>query len=777
MDLVGSALDLLARLDRLAPAELARDPAAALAAELRPVVRALARAYYTDGESLVGDTQYDRLFHALRAVEEAHPDLVTPDSPTHRVGGAALDAFDKVAHPVPLLSLGNAFDEADLRAWVDRVLKGLDGVLAEGERPAFVAELKIDGLALALTYESGVLVRAATRGNGRVGEDVTANVRTVRAVPLRLGDGALASVEVRGEAYLARSAFEALNERLVEAGEKPLANPRNGAVGSLRQLDPAVTASRGLAFYAYGVGPVEGTIPDRQSAVLDWLDGLGFPTEAHRQIFSDVDALVAFCADWAARRDRLDVEIDGVVVKVDRLDYQEVLGFRATEPRWAIAVKFPAREATTRLLDIEHNVGRTGVIKPLAILEPVHVGGVTVSKATLHNADYITSRDIRVGDDVVVKRAGDVIPAVVGPVAADAERDRPAYVSPSACPVCGRPVERREGEADVRHVEGGCPGQLKRAIEHYVSRNAMDVDGIGKKGAITLVDEGLVADLPDLYTLADRRDELEALDRFAEKKVDNIVAGLEASKSRPLARLLFALGIRHVGETVARDLVAHHESLDALAAATQEELEAIDGIGPVVAESVVDWFAEEPNRTMVQRLRDAGVNTARQPGERVAAAVDEAAPLAGVTVVLTGTLPTLTRPQAKALIEEVGGKVSGSVSKKTGLVVAGEAAGSKLATAVELGVPTVDEAGLRAILDGAPLPQATSPLPQGEGQIEEGQPENEELSERPRMDARVRGDDGGGEESGSDEPGASDAPVSPEPTPGDRTDQGDLFGS
>ena len=723
MRLVDDARALLGRVEGLDTAALAAPEAEALAAELRQVVRALARAYYVDGESLVGDTQYDRLFHALRAVEAAHPDLQTPDSPTHRVGGTPLDAFRKVEHPVPLLSLGNAFDGGDLRDWVDRVRKGLAGVLDEGEPVRFVAELKIDGLALALTYRDGVLERAATRGNGRVGEDVTRNVKTVRAIPLRLGDGAPESVEVRGEAYMARSTFERLNERLVEAGEKPLANPRNGAVGSLRQLDPTVTASRGLAFYGYGVGPVTGDLPDRQSGVLDWLETLGVPTASERRTFDDVDALVAFCEGWAEKRDSLDVEIDGVVVKVDRLDYQEVLGFRATEPRWAIAFKFPAREATTRLLDIEHNVGRTGVIKPLALLEPVEVGGVTVSKATLHNADYILGRDIRVGDDVVVKRAGDVIPAVVGPVGADPDRDLPVYEPPAECPVCGQPVARPEGAVDIRHVAGGCPAQLKRAVEHYAARNAMDVEGLGSKVAATLVDEGLVADLPDLYALKDRRGELEALDRFAAKKVDNLLDGLEASKHRPLARLVFALGIRHVGQTVAQDLVAHHASLDALAEASQEDLEAIDGIGPIVAESVVDWFAAKEdesgeeadavgagtNRAMVERLKAAGVNTERQPGERVAEAVDAEAPLVGVTVVLTGTLPTLTRPQAKALVEEAGGKVTGSVSKKTGLLVAGEAAGSKLAKATELGVPVVDEAGLRAILDGAPLPGTEEP--------------------------------------------------------------------
>lgn len=711
MDIVGSALDLLARLDDLSPSlgSLPSAEARSLVDELAPVVAALQAAYYRDGDSLVGDSQYDTLFHTLRQIEDAHPDLRAPDSPTHRVGAAPLEAFQKVEHPVPLLSLGNAFDADDLRAWADRVEKGLDGVLREGETPAYIAELKIDGLALALTYHDGVLARAATRGNGRVGEDVTANVRTISAVPLRLRQAIPGALEVRGEAYLGRTRFEALNERLVAEGDKPLANPRNGAVGSLRQLDPSITASRGLSFFAYGLGPVDAETPGRQSEVLDWLDSLGFATSDQRQTFETVESLIAFCQAWADRRETLDYEIDGVVVKVDRLDYQDVLGQVATAPRWAIAYKFPAREATTRLLDIEHNVGRTGVIKPLAVLAPVHVGGVTVSKATLHNADYILSRDIRIGDDVVVKRAGDVIPAVVGPVATDPERDLPVYEAPTACPVCGRPVARAEGEVDLRHVDGGCPAQLKRAVEHFASRNALDIDGLGSKIAALLVDVGLVEDLPDLYDLAARRDELLALDGFKERKVDNLLAGLDASRSRPLARLLFGLGIRHVGETVARELVSHHDSLSALAAASQEDLEAIDGIGPIVAESVVDWFADDVNQRTVQKLVAAGVTVDRQPGERVAAAVDETAPLAGVTVVVTGTLATLTRPQAKALIEAAGGKVSGSVSKKTGLVVAGEAAGSKLAKARELEVPVVDEAGLRAILDGAALPGDSEP--------------------------------------------------------------------
>ncbi|WP_412063107.1 NAD-dependent DNA ligase LigA [Rubrivirga sp. IMCC45206] len=704
-DVIGAARALLDEVDGLDVTALAAGDAGSLAARLRPVVRALGQAYYTDAESLVGDTQYDRLFHALRELEEAYG-LQTPDSPTHRVGGAPLDAFQKAAHPVPLLSLGNAFDGDDLRAWADRVRKGLGGVLDDGEPLTFVAELKIDGLALALTYADGVLTRAATRGNGRVGEDVTANVRTVRAIPLRLGDGAPARVEVRGEAFMARSAFEAVNARLAAAGEKTMANPRNGAVGSLRQLDPTVTASRELSFYAYGVGPVEGELPDTQSAVLDELARLGFPTETHRQVFSDVDALVAFCQGWADRRDTLDVEIDGVVVKVDRLDYQDVLGLRSTEPRWAVAFKFPAREATTRLVGIEHNVGRTGVIKPLAHLEPVEVGGVTVSRATLHNADYIQSRDIRVGDDVVVKRAGDVIPAVVGPVGADPDRDRAPYTPPEVCPVCGRALVRPEDGVDLRHLEPGCPGVLRRAVEHIVSRGALDVDGLGKKGAIRLVDEGLVTDLPDLFRLIDRRDDLVALEGFQEKKADRLIAGLEAAKHRPLARLLFGLGIRHVGETVARDLVAHHESLAALATATQEELEAIDGIGPIVAESVVDWFLDPENQRTVADLEALGVDTTRKPDERVASEADTDGVFAGMTVVITGAFDGMTRPELKAEIEALGGKVSGSVSKKTDFVVAGEKAGSKRAKAEELGVAILDGDQISAVLAGGPLPDA-----------------------------------------------------------------------
>ena len=712
-DPIQAAHDLTVQLDEHPVGSLDAAEAEALAGPLQRVLRTLATAYYADGRSLVGDSQYDRLFHALKALEARFPETATPDSPTHRVGTDPLDRFEKVDHPVPLLSLGNAFDADDLRAWYDRARKGLGAVLDEGEPVALTAELKIDGLAVALTYERGVLARAATRGNGVTGEDVTANVRTIRGVPLRLrGADVPGRLEVRGEIYMRRSTFEALNEGLVAGGARPLANPRNGAVGSLRQLDSSVTASRGLDFWAYGIGPTTATPPPTQTATLDWLAALGLPVSDERRALATVDEAVAYCQAWAHKRDTLDYEIDGAVVKVDRVDYQDVLGQVATAPRWATAFKFPAREATTRLLDIEHNVGRTGVLKPLAVLEPVGVGGVVVSKATLHNADYILDRDIRIGDRVVVKRAGDVIPAVVGPVPDVRTGEEVVYAPLDACPVCGKVLVRPEGEVDLRHRDGGCPAQLKRAVEHFVSRGALDVEGMGKKIAARLVDEGLVEDLPDLYTLD--REALLALEGFQERKVDNLFAGLEDSKARPLARLLFGLGIRHVGETVAVLIVAHLGSLRAIAAATGEDLEAIDGIGPIVAESVVAWFADETNRETVARLVACGLNAVRLETEPTAAAPPGDRPAAGKTFVLTGTLPTLTRPQAKARIEAEGGKVTGSVSKKTDYLVAGEAAGSKLTKAEELGVSVLTEAALLDLLDGVVPEPAPAEAPGAE---------------------------------------------------------------
>jgi DNA ligase (NAD+) len=705
--LVHAAHDVLRRLDATPADALPEVEAAALATALRPLVDVLARAYYEQDRPLVSDVEYDRLLRALQTLEDRFPHLRTPDSPTARVGGAPLEAFEKVRHAVPLLSLRNAFDAAELRAWYDRVCRGLAGVLADGERPALEAELKIDGLAVALTYEGGRLVLGATRGDGFVGENVTAHVRTVRSIPLRLPDGAAqAQVEVRGEVYLRKRTFEALNAALAAAGEKVFANPRNGAAGSLRQLDPRVTARRRLDFWAYGVGPVAGEAPPTQSATLDWLASLGFPVTEHRGVFEEIEAVIAFCDARERGRDALDYEIDGVVVKVDRYDYQARLGAVANAPRWAVAYKFAAREATTTLLRIAHNVGRTGVVKPVAVLEPVEIGGVTVSRATLHNADYIRGRDIRVGDRVVVKRAGDVIPQVVGPVEAARTGAEVAYEEPTHCPSCGQPLVRLGDEVDVRCVSATCPAQLRRLVQHFASRNAMDVGGLGERVAVQLVDAGLVGGLPDLYRLT--AEQLLALEGFKEKRAENLLTALAQSKRRPLRRLLFGLGIRHVGETVARTLVDAYPSLDALAAAAREEVEAIHGVGPEIAQSVATWFSHDENRAVVDALRELGVNTERLPEEAPAAPAAGGA-VAGRLFVLTGTLPTLTREEAEGRIEAAGGRVAASVSKRTDYVVAGEAAGAKRERARALGIAVLDEAALLRLLGGEEAGEDAAP--------------------------------------------------------------------
>ncbi|MFN3597275.1 MAG: NAD-dependent DNA ligase LigA, partial [Rubricoccaceae bacterium] len=702
-DVVERALALVREV-QAAPAEMLDEDAAAARAEaLRPVVAALADAYYRAGTPLVGDSQYDALFHALRALEERFPALQTPDSPTLRVGAPPLERFVRVRHPEPLLSLGNAFSPEDLRAWYERACRGLPGEAP----PALAAELKIDGLAVALTYEGGVLTRAATRGDGTEGEDVTAGVRTIRSVPLRLAGPAAAipaRAEVRGEVFMRRSTFEAVNEALAARGERVLANPRNGAVGSLRQLDPSVTAARGLAFFAYGLGPASPAAgwPEGQTAALEWLGARGFDVAPGAARLDDINAVIAYCTSWETRRDDLDFDIDGVVVKVDRFDFQARLGAIANAPRWAVAYKFPARDATTRLLAIEHNVGRTGVVKPLAVLEPVEIGGVTIARATLHNAAYITSRDIRVGDRVTVKRAGDVIPAVVGPVPEVRDGTEAPYVPPTHCPSCGEPLVALPDEADLRCVHVGCPAQLRRLVQHFASRGAMDVAGLGERVAIQLADEGLVRSLPDLFRLD--RERLLALEGFQERKADNLLAALDEARQRPLRRLLFGLGIRHVGETTAAILVARYASLEALAAATPEELAALHGIGPETAASVAAWFAQEDNRATVAALAALGVRTERYADEAAPEAPAPGAPLAGKTVVLTGTLPTLTRAEARALVEAAGGRVAGSVSGKTDFVVAGEAAGAKRARAEALGVPVLDEGALRALVAGNAAP-------------------------------------------------------------------------
>ncbi|MEM6648571.1 MAG: NAD-dependent DNA ligase LigA [Bacteroidota bacterium] len=695
--LLRATRDALAEIRSLFFASRSEAEAAAFVPTLIGVLNAHAHQYYVLDAPVIADGEYDELIHALRGLEERFPHLQQPDSPTQRVGGTPLDAFEKVAHPVPLLSLSNAFSADDLRAWYDRCLRGLDAA----EPVPVTAELKIDGLAVALTYADGQLVQAATRGNGVQGENITHNVRTIGAIPLRIPVavdapmGAPERIEARGEVYMRKSGLEALNARLAETDDKPFANPRNAAAGSLRQLDPAITAQRPLDFFCYGIGPTTAAAPDGQHAQLRWLSDFGFPANPETQRFASIDEVIAFCEAWTERRDDLDYEIDGVVVKIDRIADQEALGFISNAPRWAIAYKFPAREATTTLLDIKVNVGRTGVIKPEAVLAPVQIGGVTVSQATLHNEDYITSRDIRIGDTVVVKRAGDVIPAVVGPVVAARTGEERVWSMPTHCPACGSPLVRLPGEADWYCISNECPAQFIRLLEHYAGRSAMDIDGLGSKLAIILPEAGLVKELPDLYRLD--RDTLAAMERFAEKKADNLLAGIADSKNRPLSRLLFGLGIRHVGKDAAERLAAQFASMAALAEAEQETLEAIDGIGPITALSVHDWFRRDQNTHLWHALRDLGVNTEQWP-EEAAAEVVEAEGIAGKTFVLTGTLPTMGRKDAASLIKRHGGKVTGSVSKKTDYVVAGENAGSKLMKANELGIAVLGEAELLELL-------------------------------------------------------------------------------
>ena len=708
-NLFGSAslLDATRALQDVVPrlASLPDDEAREVILRLRSVLREHNHRYYAKDNPVISDAEYDGLYHALEALEARFPESITPDSPTQRVGAAPLDFFEKVEHPQPLLSLSNAFGAEDVRAWYERCIRGLQAHLGEEEKeaiqPPLTTELKIDGLAVALTYVGGRLERAATRGNGQVGENITPQVRTIRAIPLRIParrgstDVAPERLEVRGEIYMRKSEFDVLNERLAANEEKLFANPRNAAAGSLRQLDPSITATRPLRFYAYGIGPVEGQPPPSQHKLLEWLHGFGLPTNEHATRFETIEEVIAFYDHWTEHRDDLDYEIDGVVVKIDDFAYQEMLGQIAKAPRWAIALKFPARESTTRLLKIICNVGRTGVIKPEAVLEPVEIGGVTVSQATLHNEDYIVSRDIREGDRVVVKRAGDVIPQVVKAIPEARTGHETPWRMPAHCPVCRSELVRLPGEADYYCMDAECPAQFIRLVEHYAGRRAMDIEGLGSKLAVVLAEAGVVATLADLYKLT--LDDLLTLEGFAEKKAQNLLDGIAASKNNPPHRLLFGLGIRHVGEDAAERIMGAFTSFEQLGKASQEDLEAIDGIGPITAESVVDWFAIPDNQHLVEELRRLGVNTRREADERsTTPQVVEA--VAGKTFVLTGTLPSMGRTEAKALIKDAGGTVTGSVSSKTDYVVAGEAAGSKLDKAQELGIPVLDEAGLLALL-------------------------------------------------------------------------------
>jgi DNA ligase (NAD+) len=657
--------------------------------ELVEVLKEHARLYYRQDDPLISDGEYDALIRTLSQLEAQWPELRRLDSPTRRVGSAPLDGFSKVKHPQPLLSLGNAFDGDELKAWYERCLRRLE---IQGESgTAVTAELKIDGLAVALTYRNGMLVRAATRGDGRVGEDITENVRTIRDVPLGLsekGRSVPEEVEVRGEVYFPKSAFEALNESLRSNEQKPFANPRNAAAGSLRQLDSTVTASRALAFFAYSTGPASETIASSQFATLEALRDWGFSINEHIRRFEDIEEVVSFCNSWSEKRDDLDYEIDGVVVKMDDLTIQDQLGNVSNAPRWAVAFKFPARESTTQLMDIIINVGRTGMITPEAVLAPVSIGGVTVSQATLHNADYVRDRDIRLGDTVVVKRAGDVIPAVVSAVVSARDGTEREWIMPVTCPACDEPLEKLEGEVDSYCVNGACPAQFIRLVEHFASRGAMDIEGFGSKLAILLVEAGLIRRLQDIYELD--REELLGLEGFAVKKAENLLAGIEASKDRELSRVLFGLGIRHVGRTTAEVLVAALPTMQDVAQSDIESLVTIDGIGDVIAQSIVDWFSLEPNQELIRAMAEAGVNMERLESE--APPEGDNAPFEGLTFVVTGTLPSMGRKEAQDYIKARGGKASSSVSSRTDYLVMGENAGSKADKAKELGVKIIDEA-------------------------------------------------------------------------------------
>ena len=681
---------------------------------IEPLRRALhehAHRYYVLDDPLISDAEYDRLFQQLQAIEAEHPDWVTPDSPTQRVGGRALDSFASVRHALPMLSIRTETDTeaSGAESFDARVRRELD---LDAAAPAveYVAEPKFDGLAMSLRYVRGVLVQAATRGDGELGEDVTQNIRTIGQIPIQLlGAAALSSdssvpavpevLEVRGEVYMRRDDFESLNERQREKGLKTFVNPRNAAAGAVRQLDPAIAAQRPLSFFAYGLGEVTspeqgGPVFETHFELLQTLKAWGFPVSDLVQVAQGAPALIAYYESIAIKRDSLGFDIDGVVYKVNSLVLQRRMGFVTREPRWAVAHKFPAQEQITTVLGIEVQVGRTGKLTPVARLAPVFVGGVTVTNATLHNEDEARRKDVRIGDSVVVRRAGDVIPEVVAVLPEKRLPDAQPFTMPLQCPVCGSTAVREEGEVDHR-CSGGlfCSAQRKQSILHFAQRRAVEVEGLGEKLVDQLVDAGVVRTLPDLYRLG--LTALASLARMADKSAQNIVLALEKSKQTTLPRFLFGLGIRHVGEATARELARHFGSLDAIMDASEEQLLAVADVGPTVALSLRTFFDQPHNREVVAQLRACGVHW-----EEGAPAATAPQPLAGQTLVLTGTLPTLSRDQAKDLIEAAGGKVAGSVSKKTAYVVAGAEAGSKLDKARELGVLILDEAGLKELLNG-----------------------------------------------------------------------------
>ena len=660
--------------------------------ELRAQVNHHNYRYHALDAPEISDAEFDSLFRELLAIEEQHPGLVTPDSPTQRVGAEPVSGFVEAVHPNPMLSLGNAFDEEQFMAWHRRAQ-----ALVDGEAFGMVCELKFDGLAVALTYEDGVLLRGATRGNGAVGEDVTSNLRTVRSIPLRLLDDLPGRLEVRGEVLFPKSRFTEFNRERAEAGLPTYANPRNTAAGSVRQLDPRVTAARGLDIFVYSLGYADAPMPDTHWKTLEYLARLGFKTNPKNEPVKAPEEALAYYRGWRDEFESLDYGCDGVVIKVDSFDLQRHMGTVGREPRWAVAYKFPASRAQTRLLEIRVNVGRTGSINPYAVLEPVDVGGATVSQATLHNEDYVKDKDLMVGDWVIVERAGEVIPQIVSVVEGRRGDDVKPFVMPTECPSCCEGLVRPEGEAMTYCVNAACPAQLRRLLEHFVSRGAMDIEGLGVRQVVILLERGLIHDAADLYALKDRQEELVAIDRMGEKSVSNLLAAIEASKDRPLARVLTALGIDHVGFEVAEALSRHFRTIDALMSATEDDLSQVPSIGPKIAASVSAYFANESNRAVVQKLRESGVHMADEdrpePGEQS---------LVGRRFVVTGRLASFSRSQAEGRIKDAGGAVSGTVSKRTNYLVAGEDAGSKLADAQKLGITVIGEDEFVTMLEQGP---------------------------------------------------------------------------
>ncbi|MEM4997008.1 MULTISPECIES: NAD-dependent DNA ligase LigA [Priestia] len=651
--------------------------------ELRDLLNQYGYEYYVLDQPSVPDAEYDKLMNELIEIEESFPELKTADSPTQRIGGQVLDAFEKVQHQTSMLSLGNAFNEEDLRDFDRRVRQAVE------DEFSYVCELKIDGLAVSLRYEGGYLVLGATRGDGTTGENITENLKTIRSIPLRIKEPL--SMEVRGEAFMPRKSFEALNEAKMERDEVPFANPRNAAAGSLRQLDPKIAAKRNLDIFVYAMTDTGELEIDSHSESLNLLDDLGFKTNKERQTCETIDDVIAYIESWQTKRPELSYDIDGIVVKVDSFDQQAELGTTAKSPRWAIAYKFPAEEVVTKLVNIELTVGRTGVITPTAILEPVQVAGTTVQRASLHNEDLIREKDIRIGDYVVVKKAGDIIPEVVNVIEEKRTGEEQEFTMPTHCPECESELVRLEGEVALRCINPSCPAQIREGLIHFVSRNAMNIDGLGEKVISQLFREQLIKDVADIYTLT--KQQLIELERMGEKSADNLIAAIEASKENSLERLLFGLGIRHVGAKAAKTLAQHFETIDKLTKATYDELVAINEIGAKMADAIVAYFTQEEVQELIHELKEYGVNLTYK-GPKLVSVENVDSVFAGKTVVLTGKLEQLSRNEAKAQIEALGGKVTGSVSKKTDLVVAGEEAGSKLTKANELEIEVWDEARL-----------------------------------------------------------------------------------